>query len=79
MKAEDTAEHRMHAEIGHIDAATADALNAVRARGGRVVAVGTTALRLLESAADETGRLHPFAGPTEIFITRATASARSTP
>jgi S-adenosylmethionine:tRNA ribosyltransferase-isomerase len=69
VKAEDTAEHRMHAEIGHIDAATADALNAVRARGGRVVAVGTTALRLLESAADETGCLHPFAGPTEIFIT----------
>ena len=69
VKAEDTAEHRMHAEIGHLDAATAGALNAVRARGGRVVAVGTTALRLLESAADAAGRLHPFAGPTEIFIT----------
>ena len=69
VKADDTADHRMHAEIGHLDAATAEALNATRARGGRIVAVGTTALRLLESAADEAGRLHPFAGPTEIFIT----------
>ncbi len=69
VKAEDTADHRMHAEIGHLDADTAAALNAVRAAGGRIVAVGTTALRLLESAADAAGRLHAFAGPTEIFIT----------
>jgi S-adenosylmethionine:tRNA ribosyltransferase-isomerase len=69
VKAEDTAGHRMHAEIGHLDAATATALNAVRAAGGRIVAVGTTALRLLESAAGEDGRLAPFSGPTDIFIT----------
>ena len=69
VKADDTADHRMHAEIGHLDADTAEALNAVRARGGRIVAVGTTALRLLESAADAEGRLRPFSGPTEIFIT----------
>ncbi len=62
----------MHAEIGVLDGETAEALNAVRARGGRVVAVGTTALRLLESAADADGRLHPFSGPTEIFITPGT-------
>ena len=72
VKAEDTADHRMHAEIGFLDVATADALNAARAGGGRIVAVGTTALRLLESAADDAGRLHPFAGPTEIFITPGT-------
>ena len=69
VKAQDTDDHRMHAEIGELDAATAAALNAARAAGGRIVAVGTTALRLLESAADPEGRLHPFAGPTEIFIT----------
>lgn len=72
VKADDTDDHRMHAEIGHLDAATAQALNAVRADGGRIVAVGTTALRLLESAADAGGRLHPFSGPTEIFITPGT-------
>jgi S-adenosylmethionine:tRNA ribosyltransferase-isomerase len=69
MKAEDTRDHVMHAETGTIDAATAAALNAVRARGNRIVAVGTTALRLLESASDEAGRIHPFAGDTSIFIT----------
>ncbi|MGU3539576.1 tRNA preQ1(34) S-adenosylmethionine ribosyltransferase-isomerase QueA [Methylobacterium sp. A54F] len=69
VKAEDTAAHRMHAEIGHLDAATAEALNRARAAGGRIVAVGTTALRLLESAADPEGRLHAYAGETEIFIT----------
>ena len=69
VKADDTEDHRMHAEIGTIDAATADRLNAVRARGGRVVAVGTTALRLLESAAASDGTIRPFAGATEIFIT----------
>jgi S-adenosylmethionine:tRNA ribosyltransferase-isomerase len=72
VKAEDTDDHRMHAEIGILDAGTAEALNAVREAGGRIVAVGTTALRLLESAADAAGRLHPFSGPTEIFITPGT-------
>ena len=69
VKADDTDAHRMHAEIGCLDAATAEGLNRVRTGGGRIVAVGTTALRLLESAADADGRLHAFAGPTEIFIT----------
>ncbi len=69
VKAEDTAEHRMHAEIGSVSTETAAALNAVRARGGRIVAVGTTSLRLLESATGEDGIIRPFAGPTEIFIT----------
>lgn len=69
VKADDTDAHRMHAEIGILDAATADALNTARAAGGRIVAVGTTALRLLESAARPDGSLAPFSGPTEIFIT----------
>lgn len=69
VKAEDTADHRMHAEIGHLDGDTAAALNAVRHAGGRIVAVGTTAMRLLESAAGEDGTLTPFSGPTDIFIT----------
>ncbi|NNM76599.1 tRNA preQ1(34) S-adenosylmethionine ribosyltransferase-isomerase QueA [Sphingomonas sp. ID1715] len=69
VKAEDTTEHRMHAEWGRIDAATAERLNAVRAQGGRIVAVGTTSLRLLESAADENRRIAPFEGDTAIFIT----------
>jgi S-adenosylmethionine:tRNA ribosyltransferase-isomerase len=69
VKAEDTADHRMHAEWGRIDAATAERLNAARAAGGRLVAVGTTSLRLLESAADEGGRVRPFEGDTAIFIT----------
>jgi S-adenosylmethionine:tRNA ribosyltransferase-isomerase len=57
VKADDTTEHKMHSEIGHVSAETADALTAVRARGGRIVSVGTTSLRLLESAVDE-GRSH---------------------
>ena len=69
MKADDTDAHVMHAEWGRIDAATADRINAVRAVGGRVVAVGTTSLRLLESAADADGRVHAFEGDTAIFIT----------
>ena len=69
VKVEDTDEHRMHAEWGRIDAATADRINAARAAGGRVVAVGTTSLRLIESAADADGRVHPFEGDTAIFIT----------
>jgi S-adenosylmethionine:tRNA ribosyltransferase-isomerase len=69
VKAEDTADHRMHAEWGRIEPATADRLNAARAAGGRIVAVGTTSLRLLESAADEARRVRPFEGDTAIFIT----------
>jgi S-adenosylmethionine:tRNA ribosyltransferase-isomerase len=69
VKAEDTADHIMHAEWGMIDDTTADSLNAARARGGRIIAVGTTSLRLLESAADETGVIRPFSGETAIFIT----------
>ena len=69
VKAEDTDAHRMHAEWGRIDAATAGRLNAVRAAGGRVIAVGTTSLRLIESAADDDGIIQPFEGDTAIFIT----------
>jgi S-adenosylmethionine:tRNA ribosyltransferase-isomerase len=69
VKADDTIDHRMHSEWGRIDQAAADRLNAVRASGGRVIAVGTTSLRLLESAADEEGRIQPFEGDTAIFIT----------
>jgi S-adenosylmethionine:tRNA ribosyltransferase-isomerase len=69
VKTENFAEHRMHAETGEVSAATAAALNAARRAGGRIVAVGTTALRLLESAADEAGVIRPFAGETSIFIT----------
>ncbi|MBO9380364.1 tRNA preQ1(34) S-adenosylmethionine ribosyltransferase-isomerase QueA [Sphingomonas histidinilytica] len=69
VKADDTDDHRMHAEWGRIDAATADRLNAVRAAGGRVIAVGTTSLRLLESATGEDGVIRPFDGDTAIFIT----------
>jgi S-adenosylmethionine:tRNA ribosyltransferase-isomerase len=68
VKSEDTADHIMHSEWGRLDADTALALNDVRARGGRIVAIGTTSLRLLESAADENGALKPFAGETDIFI-----------
>lgn len=69
VKAEDTADHAMHAEWGRIDAATADRLNAARAAGGRIIAVGTTSLRLLESATGEDGVIRPVAGDTAIFIT----------
>jgi len=69
VKADDTAEHRMHAEWGSVSEETARALNAARARGGRIVAVGTTSLRLLESAAREDGTIAPFSGDTAIFIT----------
>jgi len=69
VKVDDTLEHKMHAEWGTISRATADALNAAHAAGGRVVAVGTTSLRLLESAASEDGIIHPFADDTAIFIT----------
>jgi S-adenosylmethionine:tRNA ribosyltransferase-isomerase len=69
VKADDTGEHRMHAEWGRIDAATADRLNAARAAGGRIVAVGTTSLRVLESACREDNVIRPFEGDTAIFIT----------
>ncbi len=69
VKADDTDDHRMHAEWGRIDAATADRLNTVRAAGNRVIAVGTTSLRLIESACDDNGRVRPFEGDTAIFIT----------
>ena len=68
VKAEDTDDHRMHAETGNVSAETAAALNAVRARGGRIVAVGTTSLRLLESAASDDGRISGWSGATDIFI-----------
>ena len=69
VKAEDTDDHRMHAEWGRIDAEAADRLNAARAAGGRLIAVGTTSLRLLESAAGDDGVIRPFADETRIFIT----------
>ncbi|WP_338445809.1 tRNA preQ1(34) S-adenosylmethionine ribosyltransferase-isomerase QueA [Pelagerythrobacter marensis] len=69
VKVEDTDDHRMHSEWGRIEAATADRLNAARREGRRVIAVGTTSLRLLESAADSEGTIRPFEGDTAIFIT----------
>jgi len=69
VKAEDTRDHRMHAEQGRLDAAAAERINAARAAGRRIVAVGTTSLRLLESATGADGRVQPFAGATDIFIT----------
>ena len=69
VKAEDTAEHRMHSEWGRIDAATAERLNAVRSKGKRIIPVGTTSLRLLESAAGDDRRIRAFEGDTAIFIT----------
>jgi S-adenosylmethionine:tRNA ribosyltransferase-isomerase len=69
VKTDDLSQHRMHVEWGEVDAAAADRINAARAAGGRVVCVGTTSLRLLESAADSEGRLQAFRGETAIFIT----------
>ena len=69
VRSADTEDHRMHAEHGHVSAETAAALNDVKARGGGIVAVGTTSLRLLESAAGRDGRLSPFSGQTSLFIT----------
>ena len=69
VKAEDTTEHAMHAEWGRIEPDVAARLNAAREAGGRIIAVGTTSLRLLESAADAARVIHPFAGDTRIFIT----------
>lgn len=69
VKADDTDAHVMHSEWGEVGAEAAAALNAVRAAGGRIVAVGTTALRVLESAATEEGVIRPYTGETAIFIT----------
>jgi S-adenosylmethionine:tRNA ribosyltransferase-isomerase len=69
VKADDTEEHKMHSEIGYVSAETAEKLNAVRARGGRIVSVGTTSLRLLESATSDDGVIKGWGGPTDIFIT----------
>ncbi len=69
VKADDTDDHQMHAEWGRIEPEVADRLNAARAAGGRIIAVGTTSLRLLESAAREDGVIAPFADDTSIFIT----------
>lgn len=69
VKAEDTNDHKMHSEWGHIDADTADRLNKARQNGGRLVAVGTTSLRLLESATGKDKIVRPFKDSTDIFIT----------
>ena len=69
VKADDTEAHKMHTEFGEVSRETIDSLNAARAKGGRIVAVGSTALRLLETAAGVDGVLRPFAGETAIFIT----------
>ncbi|GGD47644.1 tRNA preQ1(34) S-adenosylmethionine ribosyltransferase-isomerase QueA [Croceicoccus pelagius] len=69
VKADDTEDHAMHAEWGRIDTATAERLNAARGAGGRVISVGTTSLRLLESATGKDGVIRPFEGDTSIFIT----------
>jgi S-adenosylmethionine:tRNA ribosyltransferase-isomerase len=69
VKTDDPDDHRMHAEFGSVGAATANALNAARRAGGRIVPVGSTALRLIESAAADDGTIRPFSGETAIFIT----------
>jgi len=69
VKVDDVSEHRMHPEWGVVSAETAAALNAVRAAGGRIVCVGTTSLRLLESAAAEDGTIRPWSDETAIFVT----------
>ncbi|MFK5980725.1 MAG: tRNA preQ1(34) S-adenosylmethionine ribosyltransferase-isomerase QueA [Rhizobiaceae bacterium] len=69
VKVDDTDDHKMHSEIGVVSAETAEALNAVRAKGGRIISVGTTSLRLLESATGEDGLIQSWSGATDIFIT----------
>src|SRR5207253_9589294 len=69
VKVDDTEGHKMHAEWGTISAETAERLNTARKSGGRIIAVGTTSLRLLESAASADGAIQPFAAETAIFIT----------
>lgn len=69
VKTDEVSEHKMHAEYGQVTQEVADALNAARADGGRIICVGTTSLRLLESATGEDGVVKPFADETAIFIT----------
>lgn len=69
VKADDTDDHKMHSEIGHVSVETAALINATRAKGGRIVSVGTTSLRLLETATGEDGVTIPWSGATDIFIT----------
>jgi len=69
VSASETSGHKMHAEWAEIDSRAADELNAVRKRGGRIIAVGTTSLRTLETAARDDGRILPYSGETDIFIT----------
>ncbi len=69
VKVDETDDHQMHSEWGRIESDVADRLNQARRNGGRVIAVGTTSLRLLESATGEDGIIQPFAGDTDIFIT----------
>ncbi|MGH6926437.1 MAG: tRNA preQ1(34) S-adenosylmethionine ribosyltransferase-isomerase QueA [Propylenella sp.] len=69
VKVEDTEHHQMHAEHGSVSAETAERLSEAHAAGGRIIAVGTTSLRLLEAAADASGRIREFDGATDIFIT----------
>ena len=69
VKVDDTRDHPMHAEWGEISQSAAEAINAARAAGGRVLCVGSTPMRLLESAADDAGRVQPYSGETDIFIT----------
>ena len=69
VKADDTDDHQMHSEFGRISAETAERLNSAKKAGGRIIAVGTTSLRTLESAASEDGQVHEFAADTDIFIT----------
>jgi S-adenosylmethionine:tRNA ribosyltransferase-isomerase len=64
----DVRDHRMHAEVGFVSKGTAEAVNDARAAGSRVLAVGTTSVRLLETATDERGRVHPFSGETDLFV-----------
>ena len=68
VKVDDVTTHKMHAEWGRVTAAAADEINATKRAGGRIIPVGTTALRLIESAADKAGILHPWEGKTDIFI-----------
>lgn len=69
VKADDTADHAMHSEWGRVERDVADRLNAARKEGGRLIAVGTTSLRLLESATGDDGMIGEFSGDTDIFIT----------
>ena len=69
VKTEDTKDHKMHSEYCEISEDACNKINQAKKEGRRIIAVGTTSLRLLETAADEKGVLHPFTGDTDIFIT----------